>query len=153
MGCGGVYMNGSIGSDASPDGLGTQDDAGKVGQGSQSGGDATPDGSDPPLDGGGSVTTDSGSAAEASPPEAGVAADAGGGVETGSTESGATGDDASAGSDSSTTAVACPMTSQYAMEANEAIAGGSPIVCPALVCAAGDCCYVQQTPFSVCVAQ
>lgn len=146
VGCGGVYMNGPIGSDAGPQGA-QEDDGGKLGLGSFSteGGD-----SDPTPEGGGALPmTDSGSAFEASVPEAGGGSpDAGGSVEAASPEAGAA-------EDSSTPAAACPMTTAYALEAAQAIAGGAPVVCNSqtLVCPGGSCCYVQQSPFPVCVTQ
>jgi len=139
-GCGGVYMNGPIGSDAGPQGV-QEDDGGKLGVGSFSaeGGD-----SDTTPEGGVALpTTDGGVAFEASLPES-----SGGDADAASPEAGSA-------EDSSTPAAACPMTTAYALEAAQAIAGGAPVVCNSqtLVCPGGSCCYVQQSPFPVCVAQ
>jgi len=138
VGCSGGYTNASSTSDAGPDLLGIQDEAGKLGQGL-----SMPEaGPDPSPDGGSSADASSG--AEAAVPESGSSSgEAGSGTDSG------------AENDSSTIGVVCPMTTQYATEAEQAIAGGSPIVCNSqtFLCQAGDCCFVQSSPFSVCVTQ
>jgi hypothetical protein len=41
----------------------------------------------------------------------------------------------------------------HAEEAVAAIANGKPVTCATLICPAGQCCFVQPSPFNVCVTQ
>lgn len=155
VGCSGGYTNASPTLDTGPDAPGVQDEAGKLGQGLF----APEAGLDPSPDGG--ATMDGGNVSEGSLVETGGgSADASSGTEAAVPESGSSsgeagsGTDSGAENDSSTTAGVCPMTPQYATEAVQAIAGGSPIVCNSQtsLCQAGDCCYIS-SPLSVCVTQ
>ncbi len=47
----------------------------------------------------------------------------------------------------------CPDDNVHAQEAIAAIAKGAYVVCAALSCPSGQCCYVQSSPTKVCVAQ
>jgi hypothetical protein len=47
----------------------------------------------------------------------------------------------------------CQNDPVHAEEAVAAIATGKPVTCATLVCPAGQCCFVQPSPYNVCVAQ
>ena len=47
----------------------------------------------------------------------------------------------------------CPNDPVHGEEAVTAIATGHAVVCATLTCPSGQCCYVQPSPFNVCIAQ
>lgn len=49
--------------------------------------------------------------------------------------------------------VVCPNDPVHGAEAVTAIASGNAVACATLTCPSGQCCYVQPSPFNVCVAE
>ena len=49
--------------------------------------------------------------------------------------------------------VVCPDDPVHAQEAVAAIATGNPVTCDTLTCPGGQCCFVQPSPYNVCVAR